>query len=46
MRSGLRRTETAMLDTADFGANPHAAEFGEFGICRVWFGKASKGSAP
>ena len=28
---GLRRTETAMLDLADFGANPHAPEFGELG---------------
>src|ERR1022692_808767 len=41
---GLRRTETAMLDLADFGANPHAAEFGDYGLCRVRFGKASKGS--
>jgi integrase/recombinase XerC len=43
---GLRRTEVAMLDVVDFGANPHAAEFGEFGVCRVRFGKAKKGSAP
>jgi integrase/recombinase XerC len=43
---GLRRTETAMLDTADFGANPHAPEFGDAGVCRVRYGKASKGSAP
>jgi site-specific recombinase XerD len=43
---GLRRTETAMLDLADFGANPHAAEFGDYGLCRVRFGKASKGSPP
>jgi site-specific recombinase XerD len=35
-----------MLDLADFGTNPHAAEFGQFGLCRVRFGKASKGSAP
>jgi integrase/recombinase XerC len=43
---GLRRREAAMLDVADFGVNPHAAEFGGFGICRVRFGKANKGSAP
>jgi integrase/recombinase XerC len=43
---GLRRTEVAMLDVVDFGANPHAAEFGDFGICRVRFGKAKKGSPP
>jgi integrase/recombinase XerC len=43
---GLRRTETAMLDLADFGANPHAPEFGELGVCYVRFGKAMKGSPP
>jgi integrase/recombinase XerC len=43
---GLRRTEVAMLDVVDFGANPHAGEFGEYGICRVRFGKAMKGSPP
>src|SRR5690349_15623792 len=43
---GLRRRETRMLDVADFGANPHAAEFGEFGLCRVRFGKASTGCPP
>jgi integrase/recombinase XerC len=43
---GLRRTETQMLDVADFSANPHAAEFGEFGVCQVRFGKALKGSPP
>jgi len=43
---GLRRTETQMLDLADFGTNPHAAEFGGYGLCRVRFGKAAKGSPP
>ena len=43
---GLRRTEAQMLDVADFSANPHAAEFGEFGVCQVRFGKALKGSPP
>jgi site-specific recombinase XerD len=43
---GLRRNETRMLDAADFGRNPHGSEFGEFGLCRVRFGKAKKGSPP
>ncbi|MER7404726.1 site-specific integrase [Streptomyces sp. NPDC000070] len=43
---GLRRNETRMLDAADFGRNPHGAEFGEFGLCRVRYGKAKKGSPP
>ena len=43
---GLRRTEAAMLDVADLGPNPHAPEFGEYGVCQVRFGKAMKGSPP
>jgi site-specific recombinase XerD len=43
---GLRRNEVRMLDVTDFGTNPHAAEFGEFGVCYVRFGKAMKGSPP
>ncbi|WP_405623728.1 helix-turn-helix domain-containing protein [Streptomyces sp. NBC_00076] len=43
---GLRRNETRMLDAADFGRNPHGAEYGEFGRCQVRFGKAKKGSPP
>ncbi|MGH3203305.1 MAG: tyrosine-type recombinase/integrase [Streptosporangiaceae bacterium] len=43
---GLRRTEATMLDTADFSANPHAPEFGDYGVCQVRFGKARKGSPP
>lgn len=43
---GLRRNEARMLDVADFGANPQGAEFGEYGVCYVRFGKASKGSPP
>jgi hypothetical protein len=39
-------TEGLVADLVDFGANPHAAEFGDFGICRVRFGKAKKGSSP
>ena len=43
---GLRRTEAAMLDVADLGPNPHAPEFGEYGVCQVRFGKAMRGSPP
>lgn len=43
---GLRRNETRMLDVADFGRNPAGAEFGEYGVCYVRFGKAIRGSAP
>ena len=31
---GLRRNEVRMLDVADFGRNPQAPEFGEYGVCR------------
>jgi site-specific recombinase XerD len=43
---GLRRNEVRMLDVVDFAANPHAAEFGGFGVCYVRFGKAMEGSPP
>ncbi|MFF2313535.1 hypothetical protein ACFVVJ_26385 [Streptomyces albidoflavus] len=43
---GLRRNETRMPDTADFGRNPEGAEFGDFGVCYVRHGKAKKGSPP
>jgi len=43
---GLRRTEAAMLDIADFGVNPAAPELGTFGMCQVRFGKAMRGSPP
>ena len=43
---GLRRREVAMLDLEDFSANPHASQFGQFGVCYVRWGKASKGGAP
>jgi len=43
---GLRRNEVRMLDVADFGRNPHATEFGDYGVCYVRHGKASKGSPP
>jgi integrase/recombinase XerC len=43
---GLRRRETSMLDLADLSANPRAPEFGDYGVCRVRYGKASAGSPP
>jgi integrase/recombinase XerC len=43
---GLRRRETAWLDRADLGRNPKAPEFGELGIVRVRWGKASRGGPP
>ena len=43
---GLRRHELLHLDVHDFGRNPKAGEFGEFGVCYVRFGKASAGSPP
>lgn len=43
---GLRRREVAMLDVADFTANPAAPELGGLGVCQVRFGKAMRGSPP
>lgn len=43
---GLRRREVVMLDVADFGTNPHAAEFGAYGVVYVRWGKANRGSPP
>jgi len=43
---GLRRREVAMLDVADFTANPAAPTLGGLGICQVRFGKAMRGSPP
>lgn len=43
---GLRRRELAMLDIEDFAPNPHAAEFGSYGVVYVRWGKASKDSPP
>lgn len=43
---GLRRREVAMLDVADFAANPSAPEMGRLGVCQVRFGKAMRGSPP
>ena len=43
---GLRRTETAKLDLADWGRNPAAAEFGRYGMLHVRYGKAVRGQPP
>jgi len=43
---GTRRAETQMLDLSDFGRNPEAPEFGEFGVVHVRHGKAKRASPP
>lgn len=43
---GLRRTETAKLDLADWGRNPAAPEFGRYGSLHVRYGKAKRGQPP
>ncbi|WSY62507.1 site-specific integrase [Nocardia sp. NBC_00881] len=43
---GLRRRELVRLEVHDFGRNPKATEFGDFGVCYVRFGKGSQGSGP
>jgi integrase len=43
---GLRRREVRMLEASDFGPNPRAAEFGDYGVCSVRYGKAAKGGPP
>lgn len=40
---GLRRTETAKLDVADWGRNSAAPEFDRFGMLNVRYGKAVRG---
>jgi integrase/recombinase XerD len=43
---GLRNNEVRHLQAVDFARNPHAREFGRFGVLHVRFGKAMRGSAP
>ncbi|WP_405592285.1 site-specific integrase [Streptomyces sp. NBC_01190] len=43
---GLRRNEVARLELCDLASNPKAPEFGHYGIVRVRFGKAMRGSPP
>jgi integrase/recombinase XerD len=41
---GLRFNELRHLQTVDFARNPHAREFSAFGVCKVRYGKARRGS--
>jgi site-specific recombinase XerD len=43
---GLRAQEAASLEVTDFYRNPHAPEFGNFGMLLVRNGKSSRGGAP
>ena len=43
---GLRRTEAARLDIADWGRNPAAPQFGRYGTLHVRYGKAKRGQPP
>jgi integrase/recombinase XerC len=43
---GLRRTEAARLDVADWGRNPAAPQFGRYGMLHVRYGKAKRGQPP
>jgi site-specific recombinase XerD len=43
---GLRFNELRHLQTVDFARNPHAREFGRYGVVHVRYGKAKKGSPP
>jgi site-specific recombinase XerD len=39
---GLRRRELVMLDLADFGANPHAPELGDYGVVYVRWARPAR----
>ena len=43
---GLRFNELRHLQLVDFATNPQARRFGKFGVCKVRYGKARKGSPP
>jgi integrase/recombinase XerD len=43
---GLRFNELRHLQIVDFARNPHAREFGRYGLVHVRYGKAKKGSPP
>lgn len=43
---GVRFNELRHLQTVDFSRNPHAPEFGRYGVVKVRYGKAKKGSPP
>lgn len=41
---GLRFNELRHLQTVDFATNPHARQFGRFGVCKVRYGKSRRAS--
>jgi hypothetical protein len=43
---GLRFNELRHLQTVDFARNPHAREFGAFGVCKVRYGLLKAGWDP
>lgn len=43
---GLRRRELTMLETVDFGPNPHVGRYGRFGAVQVRWAKGTAGSGP
>lgn len=43
---GLRRRELTMLETVDFGPNPHVSRYGNFGAVQVRWAKGTKASGP
>ncbi|MHA7156281.1 tyrosine-type recombinase/integrase [Arthrobacter sp. TMN-50] len=43
---GLRRRELQMMETVDFGPNPHVPAYKGFGSAQVRFAKGTKGSGP
>lgn len=43
---GLRRRELAMLETTDFGPNPHVPKYKNFGCVEVRYAKGTRGSGP
>jgi integrase/recombinase XerD len=43
---GLRRRELAMLETIDFGPNPHVPKYNNFGCVEVRWAKGTRGSGP
>jgi integrase len=43
---GLRFNELRHLQSVDFATNPHARQFGRFGVCKVRYGKSRRASPP
>lgn len=41
---GLRFNELRHLQSVDFATNPHARQFGRFGVCKVRYGKSRRAS--